>query len=330
MDKYNVILYGLGYIGIEAAKLVLTKKNLCLVGIVDIDPKKVDKDIGEILGIKKKLGIKVIDSVSKLTNISANSIAIHTTSSFISVIRPELLKLISSGFNVVSSSEELLYPYQRDTGFVNEIDAKCKEKNVTVLGTGVNPGFIMDIVPLTLSGVCLNVRSISVKRVVDAGKRRLPLQKKVGAGIDISEFKMLKKTGRFGHIGLQESLKILAKGVGFKLDHIELLLDAIVAKKNLETKYLKVKTGKVAGIKNIAIGYINGKEKIKLDLQMYVGAKDQDSVLIEGDPPINMVIKGGISGDKATGAMLINSIPRVINSPAGLMTIANLPPATCF
>jgi 4-hydroxy-tetrahydrodipicolinate reductase len=322
----RVIQFGLGPIGKETAKVVLQRKNLKLVGAIDIDPSLVGRDIGEVLGLDKLVGIKVSKNAASVFGHAKADVVLHTTSSFFKKVYPQLEKAVKSGLDVISSTEELLVPSHKNAKLTERLDKLAKENRVSVLGTGVNPGFVMDSLVLMLTGVCTDVKKIWVERVVDAGKRRLPLQKKVGAGISIEEFNERKKTGTFGHIGLIESLKLIAEGLGWKLEGIEETLDAMVADRDYDTKCVSVKAGWVTGIKHIARGIVKGLEAITLDLRMYVGAENpHDSVRIDGTPPVNLVIDGGIMGDIATVAMLVNSIPKVLASRPGVLTMRDIP-----
>ncbi len=320
----RVIQYGLGPIGQETAKIVLKKEGLELIGAVDINPELVGKDLGEILG-ENKLGITISKTLSDALNGKKADIALHTTTSFIKTIKPQLEELIKAGINIASSTEELLVPHLQSPKEAEEIDKLAKEHSVTVLGTGVNPGFVMDTLPLCLSGICLEVHKIGVRREVDAGTRRLPLQKKVGAGLEVDEFKRLVDEKKLGHIGLIESVALIAEGLGWELDDIQESIEPVVADDDHTTKYLTVKKGQAAGLKHIAEGFKDNKVLIHLDLRMYVGAKEPfDYVHIIGVPEIKCKLEGGIAGDQATVASLVNAIPRVVKAAPGLVTMDKL------
>lgn len=330
----RVVQYGLGPIGIESAKIVLSKsktRSLKLVGAVDIDPAKVGKDVAEILGLTEKTGIIISSNAREVFSASHAQVALHTTSSFVDKVRLQLVDCIQSGVNVISSTEELAYPFERWTSISQELDELAKKHRVAVLGTGVNPGFIMDLLPLALTGVCTTVRKIHLERVVDASKRRLPLQKKVGAGMAATEFDERKKAKTIGHIGLRESCLFLANGVGFKLDRVEEILEPMIAEQEVVTPFLRVPRGNVSGIHHTVNGYVGMSEVLSLDLRVYVGASDpHDAVIIDGDPPVNLVIKPGIFGDTATVAALVNAIPLVLDSSPGLKTMKDLPVPRVF
>lgn len=333
-DIIRVVQYGLGPIGVETAKVVLSKSKTCnlrLVGAIDIDPAKAGKDIGEILGLSEQTGIKVSSSAQEVFSATKPHVALHTTSSFLDKVQPQLVACIEAGVNVVSSTEELFFPFERQPRISRELHELAKEHSVAVLGTGVNPGFVMDSLPLMLTGVCTTVRKIRVERVVDASKRRHPLQRKIGAGLAVEEFEDKKKTGTFGHIGLRESLLFIADGLGWKLDRVEEELQPMIADRDVITPYLHVAQGKVSGIHHVVTGYVDANDILSLDLRMYIGANDpHDAVVIDGDPPVNLVIKSGVFGDSATVATLVNAIPLVLQSPPGLQTMKHLPLPRAF
>lgn len=325
-QEIRVIHYGLGPIGMETAKLVLSKKNLKIVGAVDISEDKAGRDLGAVLGLDNNLDIVVTDQAQDLFSSESADIVIHTAGSRITNIYSQLEEIIGSGINVISSSEELLFPFTANEALAKDLDAKAREHGVTVLGTGVNPGFIMDALPLFLTGVCQDVKTVTVERYVDAGTRRLPLQQKVGAGLSPDVFRERVSQKKLGHVGLVESLQFVAHYLGISLDRIEETIDPVVAEHAVKTDYFDLKPGDVLGIKHIARGIQGMSVIIRLDLRMYVGADDpHDAIFVEGNPNIGLRVDGGVAGDQATAAILVNSIPDVVAAPPGLVTVKDLP-----
>ncbi len=326
MKKIYVIQYGLGPIGIETARYVLTKPNMSIVGAVDISKDMVGKDLGEVLGLDRTLDVTVTDDARRLLAKTRADVVIHTAGSRLKTIFPQLMEIVETGKNIVSSAEELLFPSKENTWLAEQLNEKACDCSATVLGTGVNPGFVMDALPLFMTGACQDVKTIRVDRVVDAGTRRYPLQKKVGAGMTPELFHAKVQEKAMGHVGLTESLNLIAYITGFDLDDVQETIDPVMADKPVKTDYFDLQPGDVAGIKNIAIGYKGGVPLITLDLRMYIGAEDpHDTVYIDGTPPVQLRIDGGIAGDKATAAILVNSISSVINATPGLMTVKDLP-----
>jgi len=324
MGKIKVVQYGLGPIGQATAKLALDKESLELVGAIDIDPEKVGKDLGEILG-RGKLGVTVSDDAGAVLKQAAGGCALHTTSSFMKAVADQLELCIANGVHVSSSTEELLLPDLRSPEIFDDLDAKAKASGVTVLGTGVNPGFVMDALPVFVTGVCDSVESIYVERFVDAATRRQPLQAKVGAGITVEKFDELKAADQIGHRGLRESIEFIARGLGWKLDEVTEKLEPMVADKPYKTDYFEIEPGQVTGIWNTGRGVAGGKELISLELRMYVGCDDpHDEVRVTGSPPMIVRVVGGTAGDFATAAAVVNAVPRVVAGEAGLKTMMDL------
>lgn len=326
MKTIRVIHYGLGPIGLATAQLVLAKPHMEIVGAVDIAKEMGGRDLGDILGQDRPLGVTVTDQAAVLFARTPADVVFHTTGSRLKRVFPQLEEILRGKKNVVSSTEELLIPSPENEELANRLDRLAKDNGVTVLGTGVNPGFVMDALPLFLTAVCHDVQEVHVTRIVDAGTRRLPLQKKVGAGMTPELFRQKVAEKAMGHVGLEESLLLMARRLNVVLDEIRETVEPVLAEKSMETKYFKLKPGDVAGIRNTGEGIQNGRKVITLDLRIYVGAEDPyDAVRIVGTPPVNMKIVGGIAGDQATAAILVHSAPAVIAASPGLKTVMDLP-----
>jgi hypothetical protein len=324
--KIQVIHYGLGPIGIETARLVLKKNNMEIVGAVDISEDLAGKDLGEVLGLDRDLDVVVANDAKALFGRAGADVVIHTAGSRLIKIYRQIEEIIKARINVVSSAEELLFPSGENAKIAGWIHQLAVENGVTVLGTGVNPGFVMDALPLFLTGICQDVQKIHVERVVDAGTRRYPLQKKVGAGMAPEIFVERIEKKELGHVGLLESLYLIAHKLGIVLDDVCETIHPVLADKILKTDYFSLKPGDVAGIKHRATGIRNGEEVITLDLRMYIGAEDpHDTVRITGTPDIHLRIEGGVAGDQATAAVLVNSIPTVIDARPGFTTVKDIP-----
>jgi len=331
MNPIRVVQFGLGPIGQASVKALLQKPGLELVGGIDIDPQKVGQDVGEVCGLEKRLGLAVRGDGAAALADWRPQVVVHTTFSFLDRIEDQLATIIRARAHVVSSSEELFYPFQRDPAFCQRIDTLAKQHRVAVIGTGVNPGFSMDILPLCLSGVCTEVSKIIVTRVVDTGQRRLPLQKKTGAGLSRQEFEDRLAAGRFGHIGLRESALAVMDTLGWPVDEIEESIRPVIAETEMRTEFLTVEPQQVAGLRQIMRVKSGGQERLVLDLQISVGAKEpHDRVEIIGDPPFSAHIEGGIFGRTATIAALVNTIPKIITAPPGLRTMMELPVPYAF
>jgi hypothetical protein len=317
-QKIRVAQYGIGPIGAEIVKLLLTKPWVELAAAVDIDPAKVGRDVGEVIGLGRKVGVKVIPRLE-----APVEVVCHSTRSRLRDVHSELEGLLTRGSHVVSTCEELAFPL--DPAIRETLQQVAKTANVTLLGTGVNPGFVMDKLPLTLTSVCQEVTSIEIRRTVDAAQRREPLQRKVGAGMTPDEFRKAVAAGDIKHMGLRESLMMVGNGLGVDFTSVsDEVIAPLVAEKDITTQYLTVKAGQVAGVHQTISG--KGAIDVSLDIRMYVGAPHPvDEVSIKGVPDLVMQIPGGIHGDRATAAMVVNSIPRVIAARPGVLTMDDIP-----
>lgn len=330
VEKIRAVQYGCGPIGCSVAKLASQRRDIELVGAIDIDKDKVGKDLGEVVGLDKPLGVTISDDTDAVLSQTKPDIVLHTTSSWLKKVSEQLAGTIRAGINIVSTTEELSFPWRKEPGLAAEIDKLAKEHKVTVLATGINPGFLMDTWPLTMTAVCQEVKQVRVARIQDASPRRLPFQKKIGAGCTLEEFKKLVDTGTLRHVGLAESIAMIAAGLGWELDDIRDEIEPIVAESEVRSQYLTVKPGQAAGVKQIGRGLSGGREVITLDFQAYLGAKESyDAVYITGTPNMEVVIKGGTHGDIATAAMVVNATRRVVEAPPGLVTMKDMPLVTC-
>jgi 4-hydroxy-tetrahydrodipicolinate reductase len=239
--------------------------------------------------------------------------------------------LIESGTHVVSTCEELAYAKALHPEVAARLDERAVRCGVAVLGTGVNPGFVFDTLVLTTTAVCQRVDHVRARRVLDAGKRRLPLQRKVGAGLSLEEFKRRVDAGLVRHVGLTESLRMVADGLGWTIDRIEENTKPVLAAREVRTPHLVVPAGAVAGVHQTGVAYSGGREVISLDLQMYVGAPEAfDEIVVTGTPPVHVRLEGGAPGDPSTAAIAINAIPAVLAGPAGLRSMSDVRLVHCW
>ena len=321
----RVVVSGLGPIGQGVARLLLKTEGLQVVGATDVSPSLAGQDLGVILGLPKKVRIKVERDPARLLRRTKADVAVLCTASSVRDIKPQVAAFLKRGMNVVSTCEELAFPVPRNASAFRELDKLARRKKVRVLGTGVNPGYAMDALALMLTAPCARVNRVSVTRVVDAGARRLPLQRKIGAGLNLAQFRRALTEGTVRHVGLLESVHMIAAGLGWKLQRVDENVEPAIAPRDLDTEYLRVSAGSAAGIHQSARGYRDGELAVSLDLQMYVGAESpRDHVLVDGDPPIDATIAGGVAGDTATAAMVVNVIPKVLASPPGVLTMKDL------
>ena len=313
-EHYRTIHYGLGPIGLAVLRLAAAKERVRPVAAIDIAPEIAGRDAGEVAGLDQPLGITVSSDADAALATEAG-VVLHCTGSYLDAVQPQLLAAVRAGKHVVSTCEELSYPWDRHPQLSAELDREAKAHGVTVLGTGVNPGFVMDALVLALSGVCRQITHVTAVRVVDVSTRRVQLQRKVGAGLPLDEFQRRVAERRIRHVGLEESARLIAHGLGWNLERAEETIEPAVAP-----------DGAAAGVHQVARGWIDGREVLRLDLEISKGARDpRDQIIIEGSPPLNVVVRDGVQGDVATAAIVINAIPVVVDAPPGLLTMADVP-----
>ncbi len=307
-------------------KFALHRSDIEISSAIDINRSKVGRDLGDVAMLGEKVGIIVRDDAEAVLKEAKPDVAILTTSSSLSGVFHQIEQCVKAGANVVSTAEELAYPYRTQPELAGKIDKLAKEYKVTVLGTGVNPGFLMDTWPLFMTGVCQKVSHVKAVRVQDASSRRGPFQKKIGAGCTIEEFNRLIAAGTLRHVGLPESIAMIASGLGWELDEVTESIEPVIAKVQVRTDFVTVEPGQAAGIRQVGRGIRASQELVRLEFEASVGALDSyDAIYITGTPNIEATIKGGVHGDVATAAMVVNSVRRVIGAPPGLATMKDLP-----
>ena len=249
---------------------------------------------------------------------------ILTTTSSLEKIHPKCCNR-GERENVVSSCEELTYPWFSQPEIAADIDRAAKENGVSVLSTGVNPGFLMDFLPLVVSGVCREVRKVIVERIQNAQFRRIPFQKKIGAGLTVEEFNAKVAEGVLRHVGLPESMYMIAAGLGWCLEEATDSIAPVIATERIVTPALTIEPGRVTGVRQIGRAFAQGREVINLVFQATVGEPNpRDRIIIEGSPHVELAIKNGINGDIATCAILVNAIPALVRAAPGLRTMADI------
>ena len=329
MEPIRVVQMGLGAVGCGIAQTAMGRSQLHMVGAIDVDPAKVGRDLGELLGVKEALGIPISASLDDVLKFQAVDVVLQATGSHIPDVVDQLKEIAEAGCNVVSTCEELAYPWLRHPELAHEIDAKARECGVTILGTGVNPGFVMDTLVLVATAVCSDIRRIVSTRVVAARERRLALQQKIGSGMEPADFRQLAERGEIGHVGLRESFYLIAAGLGWEIPEAQETIEPICAEERIATENFDIVAEQVAGIHQTVQGTSEGRE-LMLDLTMSMAAEaSQDSIVIEANPPMHVEVEGGTHGDQATWSMIANMVPRAAAAPAGLLTMldAGLPRA---
>ena len=322
----RVVHYGLGPIGAGVVRQIADRPGFKIVGAIDIDPAKVKRDLGEVAGVGRPLRIKVSDDARKTIKGSKPDVVVLCTSSSMKHVLPQMETILKLKVPIVSTTEELSYPTRSNLRYARIVHRMAKKAKVAVLGTGVNPGFAMDALPIMLTGVCEQVEAIRVDRIQDARVRRLPFQQKIGAGLTREQFERKVDDGSVRHVGLAESISMIADALGWKLDRITDQIHPKIATETVASEYLAVDPGYVCGIVQEGIGYRAGEPIIILHMEAYLGAPESfDAVEITGSPAIKSKIAGGVHGDIATASIVVNSLPKILEVPPGLHTMRDMP-----
>jgi 4-hydroxy-tetrahydrodipicolinate reductase len=327
----RVMFYGLGPIGAAVARQVVGRKGFQAVGGIDVDPAKVGRDVGDVIGLDRKLKLRVTSDARRAIKAAKPDVVVLCTSSALKKVMPQIETVLACRAPIVSTTEELSYPVGANRRLARRIDVLAKKAKVAVLGTGVNPGFVMDALPIALSGVCERVDRIAIDRIQDARVRRLPFQQKIGAGLTRAQFQQKVDAGTVRHVGLAESVTMIADAFGWKLDRVTDEIQPKMAESPVQSEWLAVNPGYVCGIVQDGAGWKNGQRLITLHMEAYLGAPESyDSVLIEGSPRIEQKITGGVHGDVATASITVNSLPKILEARPGLRTMRDMPLPSWF
>jgi len=327
----RVLHFGLGPIGAGVVRQVASRKGFKIVGAVDIDPAKAGKDLGEVSGLERPLRIRVSADAKKAIRAAKPDVVVLSTTSSLKRTLPQIESILALRVPIVSTTEELAYPTRANMKYARAIHQLAKKAGVAVLGTGVNPGFVMDALPIALTGVCERVEAIRIDRVQDARVRRLPFQQKIGAGLTREQFQRKVDDGSVRHVGLAESVSMIADAFGWKLDKITDEIRPRIATATVASEYLAVDPGYVCGIEQDGIGYRDGKALVTLHMEAYLGAPESfDAVDITGSPALKMKIAGGVHGDIATTSIVVNSLPKILEVAPGLHTMRDMPLPSFF
>ncbi|OWZ83140.1 2,4-diaminopentanoate dehydrogenase [Natranaerobius trueperi] len=330
MENIRVIVQGLGAMGSGMAKMLLDKEGFDLVGVVVRRPKMAGKDIGEVLG-REQLGVKISNDITTEIKEQKPDLVLQASTSFTKDAFPKIKEVIEQGVNVISIAEEMAYPHVRETELAKQMDEIAKDNGVTVLGTGVNPGFVLDTLILTLTGGCIDVDSIKASRVNDLSPFGESVMKTQGVGTTVEQFnKGLKEGSIVGHVGFPESINMVADALGLELDSVEETREPIISETYRETEHVKVEPGMVAGCNHIGKGIKDGKEVIVLEHPQQIhphkeGIDTGDYITINGTPGVNMSISPEIPGGVGTIATAVNMIPHVIEASSGVVSMKDLP-----
>ena len=331
MDTIKVMQVGLGPIGQKAIQFLMEKKHLQLVAAVDSALDKVGQRVKELCSLDLDPGVKIVPDLASALQQAQPDVALVTTISSLKDCAAQLEEIVQQKIHVVSTCEEMAYPWITQPEISRKLDETAKQNSVALVGTGVNPAFLMDFLPAVLTGICRRVDTIKVSRHQDASIRRVPFQQKIGAALTPEEFETKKQTGTLGHVGLTESLHLIAAALGWTLDKTEDILSPVIAEKPITSGYKPVESGMAAGVRQFGNGYKNGREVITLEFIAVVGQSNPgETIEIKGEPNLTSTIPGGVNGDLATCAVAVNAISSIVRATPGLHVMTDLPTVSCF
>lgn len=333
MDNVKVVIWGFGAMGSGMARMLLKKKGIEIVGVCDLDPNKVGKSIYEVLGTESEGRPEVIikNKIEEVLTEKCCDICLCATDSFTKNAFPKLKYALEKKVNVISTAEEMAYPYAQSPELAKELDNIAKENGVTVLGTGINPGLIMDLLVVCLTGCMIDVEHIEAKRVNSLSPFGPAVMEEQGVGLTVEEFEKGVADGTLaGHVGFPESIQMIARAIGWEVEKIEQQMKPIVTSVDRKSPFGFAKAGDVAGVNMTGQGYVNGEVKIDMIHPQQIepemeGTYTGDYITIKGTPEVNMAIKPEVEGGLGTIAMCVNMIPHVINAEPGLKTMIDLP-----
>jgi len=317
--------YGLGDVGKQVVTLLAHRPDVDIVAAVDTNPRNVGRDLGEVVGLGRGLGVLVSYDPQLLAGRIEADVVLHATSPHLSVALPELLPLLVSGKSVISACDELVYPWVSHPEMAARLDATAKESSATLLAVGAGPGFVTDSLPLFLASVCAEVHAVSVTRMIDLAKEPAAAQAAAGLGMTVDAFCGAADEGAVGFPALLDSVSMMAARLGWQPDKLVETIEPIRAAKRRETDTTIVETGRVAGIRQLARGYKGGDEILRVGVIALLGAADpHDAILVRGRPPVSARIEKGIPSHVASAALMVQILPAVASARPGLLSVTDL------
>ena len=315
------------------ARLVLADPDLCLVGAVSRRAARGrGTDVAELAGLDRPTGVTARATLNEvLENTGGADVVLHATGSFVRDVAPEIEACLENDLDVVTIAEEMAFPWARAPDLAERLGALAKERGRTVLGTGVNPGFVLDTLIIVLTAATGLVESIHARRVNDLAPYGPTVMRTQGVGLSPEEFERGVADGTVvGHIGFPESIHLIARALGVRVEAVEETRSPIVSKVRRKTPYLTVEPGRVAGCRHQARGLAGGRVFVELDHPQQVcpeaeGVKTGDFITIRGRPSLELTASPEIPGGLATAAMAVNMVRPVVAAPGGLLTMLDLP-----
>lgn len=330
-DLVRVLILGTGQMGSAIVRVLLEKQGLEIVGAYDREPKLSGTDLGQAVGLENPLGTIVEFDLATAVHGCRPDVAIQATGSQLATVTPDIEILLSQGVSVISLAEEMAYPWCRSAATAQKMHELAVANHAVVLGTGVNPGFVLDLLIITLTGVCAHVESIAARRVNDLSAYGATVLRAQGVGSTPEAFARGVQDGTVtGHLGFPESMHMITTALGWRIDSIEQTREPIISTVRRETANVVVEPGQVAGCQHRAVAYRNGSPLITFDHPQQVcpeldGVQTGDRIEIRGTPDIHLEGHPEIAGGQGTAAIAVNMIPRVLSAAPGLHTMADLP-----
>jgi hypothetical protein len=325
----RVAVWGTGMMGQGLLGFLLDRPNdVDLTGVIVTNPAKEGRTVGELLG--RPCDVKMTTDFASVLAGKPDVVCI-CTQSFLHEITDQVEPAVKAGVNVVCIAEKLAYPWASDPAWAERFDALAKEHGVSILGTGINPGFILDALIVMWTSINLRVDRIEAQRVNDLSPFGPTVMKTQGVGTTVAEFEAGVADGSIvGHIGFPESIHLIGRALGWKFDRVEETREPIVTTVERSTPHVTVKAGDVAGCKQIGRGYVGDELKIELIHPQQIhpemeGVNTGDYIRVFGDPMVNMSTAPEIPGGKGTYASTGNYIPLIVDAPAGMLTVVDLP-----
>jgi 4-hydroxy-tetrahydrodipicolinate reductase len=331
MKKVKAAIWGFGAMGGGVAKVLLRKQGIEITGVCDIHPNRVNKSIFELLKMERGGHDDVIVNPSIEQAILGADICVIATDSFTKKAFPKIKFVAEQGVNIICTAEEMSYPKAQSSELAAEMDKIAKENGVTILGTGINPGLMMDLLAICLTGCMTDVEEVMCKRVNSLSPFGPAVMEEQGVGLSVQAFEEGVQNGSLaGHVGFAESVGMIGEALGWKIDRFEQQMKPIVTTVDRKSAYGFARAGDVAGVNMTGQGYVNGQKKIDMIHPQQIepeaeGTHTGDYIVLKGSPEVNMQIRPEVDGGIGTIAMCVNMIPHVINSEPGLKTMLDLP-----
>ncbi len=323
--RLRAALYGVGDVGKQVVALLARRPDVQIVAALDADPLKVGRDLGDVVCLGRTLGVTVSCDPELLIGGVDTDVVIHATSPYLSVASPQLLPLLASSKSVVSACDELVYPWASHPDMATKLDATAQGAGAALLAVGASPGFVTDALPLFLAAACAEVEALLVTRVIDLAKEPTAVQAAAGLGMTLDAFREAADQGAVGLPALLDSVALMAAKLGWRLDRSVEMIEPIRATKRWETEATIVGAGRVAGLRQLARGFRDDAEVLRVDVIAFLGAPDpHEAIVVRGRPQISARIDGGIPSHLATAALMVHALPAVAVAPPGLLNVTDL------